>query len=242
MRLVGGEEIAADWVISAADGHATIFDLLGGAYRNGRIDRTYAEWEPFPSYVQVSLGVARDLAHLPGHVMRLLDAPLEVDPKTRAAALEFRIFSYDPSFAPPGKTAVTCFVPTRDFAYWVGLRAAEPERYEREKIRLANAVVAVFESIEPGVRAAIEETDVSTPATVVRYTGNWRGSMEGWLLTPQSDFRPLRNTLPGLDRFFMIGQWTSPGGGLPSGLITARPAIAALCKRDGVPFGLHAVA
>lgn len=60
--------------------------------------------------------------------------------------------------------------------------------------------------------------------------------MQGWLLTPGMGFRPLRNTLPGLRHFMMAGQWMMPGGGLPSGLITARLAVRALCRQDGRPF------
>ncbi len=37
----------------------------------------------------------------------------------------------------------------------------------------------------------------------------------------------------------MVGQWVMPGGGLPSGPMTARPAIKAICKQDHVPFVLH---
>ena len=40
-ELVSGEKIAADWVVSAADGHATIFDLLGG-YVDKHIEKTSA--------------------------------------------------------------------------------------------------------------------------------------------------------------------------------------------------------
>lgn len=86
------------------------------------------------------------------------------------------------------------------------------------------------------IRPAIEVIDVSTPATVIRYTGNWKGSMEGWLLTPGTGFRPLPRTLPGLRQFLMVGQWVMPGGGLPSGLMTARSAIQAVCKQERVPF------
>jgi len=86
------------------------------------------------------------------------------------------------------------------------------------------------------VRDAIEVVDVSTPATVVRCTRNWQGSMEGWLLTPQTGVRPLPPTLPGLRRFLMIGQWVMPGGGLPSGLITARRAVRRICRQDGIVF------
>ena len=32
VQLADGEPVMADWVISAADGHATLFDLLGGKY------------------------------------------------------------------------------------------------------------------------------------------------------------------------------------------------------------------
>jgi len=77
-------------------------------------------------------------------------------------------------------------------------------------------------------------TDVSTPATVIRYTGNWKGSMEGWLMTPATGFRPLPKDLPGLRRFKMVGQWVMPRG-LPSGLMTARSAIREVCKEDRVP-------
>jgi len=45
-----------------------------------------------------------------------------------------------------------------------------------------------------------------------------------------------RQTLPGLGRFLMVGQWVQPGGGLPTGLMTARAAIQSICRRDRVAF------
>ena len=64
--------------------------------------------------------------------------------------------------------------------------------------------------------------------------------MEGWLIVPGTGVRPLPNTLAGLRRFIMVGQWVMPGGGLLSGPMTARPALKAICKEDHVPFDLHA--
>ena len=55
-------------------------------------------------------------------------------------------------------------------------------------------------------------------------------------MTPGMGYRPLRNTLPGLDRFLMAGQWIVVGGGLPSGLLSARSAVQAMCARDAIPF------
>ena len=238
VQLTGGETIAADWVISAADGRATIYDMLGGKYADPRTDKRYDTdtMETFPSYVQVSLGVARDLSGQAGYVTRVLERPLTLDPDTQLGRVAFRFFHFDPTFAPPGKTAVTCFLPTRNFAFWTDLQRYDPARYQTEKRRVEEAVVAILEKMVPDIRNAIEMVDVSTPATVIRYTNNWKGSMEGWLLTPGMSFKPLRNTLPGLRRFLMVGHWVMPGGGLPSGPFTARSAIQAVCREDRVPF------
>ena len=167
---------------------------------------------------------------------RVLNTPLVLDPATDLHSVGFRFFNYDPTFAPKGKCAVTSVLPTRNHAYWSEMRARDPRTYYAEKHRIAEAVIDVLDRRVPGARAAVETVDVSTPATVMRYTGNWKGSMEGWLLEPGQGFRPLPNTLPGLRRFLMVGQWVMPGGGLPSGPMTARPAVKAMCRQDGVPF------
>jgi phytoene dehydrogenase-like protein len=236
VQLDDGERIDADWVVSAADGHTAIYDLLDGRYVGPRIAHVYRTYKPFPSFLQVSLGVARDLSQQCGYVIRLLEKPLTVDPQTVLNQIAFRLFHYDPTFAPAGKTAVTCTLPTRNVGYWSHLSERDPQEYEAQKQRVANSVIAIFDERTPGVRDAIEVVDVSTPATVVRYTRNWHGSMEGWLLTPQTGVRPLPSTLPRLRRFLMIGQWVMPGGGLPSGLITARRAVRRMCRQDGVAF------
>ncbi|MGZ3285076.1 MAG: hypothetical protein ACXU9A_20690, partial [Xanthobacteraceae bacterium] len=147
-----------------------------------------------------------DLSQQAGYVMRLLDAPLMVDPGTQLRQVSFRFFHFDPTFAPPGKTAVICFRPTYNFQFWVDLRQRDPVQYHAEKHRVAEAVIAILERSVADIRPAIEVIDVSTPATVMRYTGNWKGSMEGgWLLTPGAGFRPLPRTLSGLRQFLMVG-------------------------------------
>lgn len=239
VELANGEIILADWVVSAADGHATLFDMLDGKYIDDATRKMYDGNELFASYMQISLGVALDLHDQPWMVTRILDTPITVDPETDHYDVGFRIFNFDPTFAPKGKTAVTCVLPTRNFKYWADLRANDSAAYHREKNRVADAVIAVLEKRIRGVRAAIETVDVSTPASVFRYTGNWQGTMEGWLPKPGMGFGPMKNTLPGLERFMMIGQWVMPGGGLPSGPMTARPAIKAICKHDHVAFNVH---
>jgi phytoene dehydrogenase-like protein len=238
VALESGEELRADIVVSAADGHATIFDMLGGRFVDERIRRIYETYKPFPSYLQVSLGVDADLRGEPGAVVLLLDRNIQVDPTTTEDAVPFRVFDFDPTFAPPGKTAVVSILTTYNHEYWCGLREKDVVRYEAEKERVAAAVTAVFESRFPKARSKVEVVDVATPATIVRYTGNWKGSMEGWLYTPATGIQLLPCVLPGLRSFYMVGQWIAPGGGLPAGLMTGKRVSKRIARDAGVRWKL----
>jgi phytoene dehydrogenase-like protein len=234
--LEGGESLMSDYVISAADGHATIFHFLQGRFLSEKIEKVFETYKPFPSYIQISLGIDSDFGDKPGFVTICLDRPIMIDPKTTTDTLSFRIFNFDPTFAPQGKTAVVCFIPTYNHEYWTSLHEAGKSRYAADKERVAGMAIEVFEEKFPEARGNIEVVDVATPATVIRYTGNWKGSMEGWLYTPATGIKQLPLTLPHLKNFYMIGQWVSPGGGLPSGLMTAREAAKMICRETRVKF------
>ena len=66
VRLADGTEHRSDVAISAADGHATIFDMLEGKYINDKIRGYYDDLPIFPPMIQVSLGVARSFARTAG--------------------------------------------------------------------------------------------------------------------------------------------------------------------------------
>ncbi len=234
--LEGGEEVLADIVISAADGHTTLFQFLEGKFLGDKIRQAHRDYTPFPSYVQVSLGVGADLKGEPGFLALLLDKDFVVDPKTRQNFLSFRVFNFDPTLAPAGKTAVVCFLATCNHEYWVSLRERDKVAYDTEKKRVAREVITIFEERFPAGKGKIEAVDVATPSTIIRYTGNWKGSMEGWLITPSTGFRPLPAILPGLKDFYMVGQWVSPGGGLPSGLMTARTTTRMICRDNAMKW------
>jgi len=56
------------------------------------------------------------------------------------------------------------------------------------------------------------------------------------VMTPKIGFTQLPIQLPGLKNFYMAGQWVSPGGGLPSALITGRGVSGLICKKSGKNF------
>ena len=236
VKLVDGSEHRADYVISAADGHATIFDMLDGKYVNDNIRRYYEKLPIFSPLIYIGLGVNRSFEDVPQMVSGLtfqLDKPVTIAGEERNW-LGVRIHNFDPSLAPAGKTVLTLMIDS-NYAYWESLRK-DMERYKGEKKQIADTVVTLLEKRFPGLAAQVEMCDVATPVTFRRYTGNWQGSYEGWLITPETMTLRMSKTLPGLDSFYMIGQWVKPGGGLPSGAMTGRHVIQIICKRDKKPF------
>jgi phytoene dehydrogenase-like protein len=234
VRLADGTEHRSDIVISAADGHATIFDMLGGRYLNSKIRSYYDELPLFPPLIQVALGVARSFDGQPSSVLYLLDEPVTISGRERGY-ISVEIYNFDPTLAPPGKTVVKVIF-TSDYAYWQDLKK-DPERYKAEKEKIADQVVALLDQRYPGLARQVEMRDVATPLTWERYTGNWRGSFEGWLITEKT-FPPfhMSKTLPGLRNFYMAGQWVEPGGGVPTAAISGRNVLQILCKRDRRTF------
>ena len=126
-----------------------------------------------------------------------------------------------------------------DHAYWKAL-AEDHERYEAEKKDIAIKVIGQLEQLYPGITDQVEAVDVATPLTYERYTGNWQGSMEGWLITTETMGmafgKGMDKTLPGLEGFYMVGQWVEPGGGLPPAATSGRGVIQTICKEDSRPF------
>lgn len=234
--LNSGDEHASDIVVSAADGHSTIFDMLDGRYTDAKTKKYYDSYETFPSYLLVSFGVARRFDYYPREIVLFPEQPLTADRVSRCEGVMVRIFSFDPTLAPEGKTVVTVWILTREYEYWDNLRRTASEQYEAEKKRIAEEALELLEKRLGDVRSKVEMTDVCTPATFVRYTGNWKGSFEGWLWTPKVGLGGLRKTLPGLENFYMAGHWVQPGGGLPAALKSGRDVAQIICKKDRRKF------
>jgi phytoene dehydrogenase-like protein len=108
--------------------------------------------------------------------------------------------------------------------------------YEAEKESIAQAYIEALEQVWPGISADVEMINVATPLTFERITGNMKGSIVGWKLTPKQAMTKVPKTLPGLKNFWMVGHWVYPGGGLPAGICTAREVIWMQCKKDGKAF------
>jgi phytoene dehydrogenase-like protein len=237
LRLADGTEHRADIVVSCADGHATIFRMLEGRFVDDQIRRQYVPERIFKPLVQVSLGVDADFSDLPHALVFPIPTPIRIAGEVRER-LQVRHYAYDPTLAPKGKTSLVVMMES-DYDFWAALRR-EPEQYAAEKQRVAETVQSILTERFGGLLDHVDEVDVATPLTWERFSGNWRGAFEGWRPTRGAMVRGLmgglRKTLPGLENFYMVGQWVVPGGGLPGVAPAARALVQRLCKQDGKRF------
>lgn len=122
------------------------------------------------------------------------------------------------------------------YEYWAHLKHHRPDDYATAKTDLLRKIVDILDRRFAGVAGQLECADLATPATFARFTGNWQGSYQGWLPSPETLGRRLPRTLPGLKGFFMAGHWVEPGGGLPWAALSGRYAAQLICARDGKAF------
>jgi len=235
VRLYSDEEHHADTIISAADGRGTLFDMLGEAYISKDLRRRYDTHLPIHAQVLTALGVNRDLSSEPHWAAYLLDKPLLIAGKERSA-IGVKTYCFDPGLAPPGKSVIQMTLDS-DYGYWQ--RIYGRRLYDLEQLQVADILTGFLEKYYPGITADIEMTDVATPLSYERYTGNWLGSTCGWLLTDKTMMmmvKGLSKTLPDLDNFYMAGQWVEPGGSVPIVAMSGRNVVQLLCAADGREF------
>jgi phytoene dehydrogenase-like protein len=239
IKLSDGSEFHASRVVSAADGYSTIYKMLDDKYADEKTHEPYEKWQKFPSLIFAGFGVNRSFDDEPKTISGFsyqLEKPAVIADKT-VGRLSVHIYNQDKSLAPSGKTVMTVMLAS-DYSYWKKL-SENKDVYDRKKEEVGRALIDLLEQRFPGISSQIEMMNIATPTTFERYTGNWDGSFEGWLITPLNAsvmMKPMLQTLPGLDNFYMCGQWVEPGGGLPTGVMSGRRLLKAICKEDGRKF------
>lgn len=233
VRLTDGSTHLSDVIISAADGRSTIFKMLGGRYVDKETRERYGSWKLIRPVLMVSFGVSREFPDDP-HMSFITLKDAITTGTQEIGGISLRIFNYGNGFAPPGKTVVQVILET-EWDFWNDLQK-ERERYDAEKQRVAEEVLARLDAHYPGISSLVEVTDVATPYTTWRYTMNQKGAYMGWLPTPKELMTTIPRTLPGLANFYMAGQWVLPGGGVPPCLYSGRHVVQIVCKRDRKPL------
>ncbi|HOL17384.1 MAG TPA: NAD(P)/FAD-dependent oxidoreductase, partial [Bacillota bacterium] len=149
--LEDGTREYGDIIISAADLHHTLYTLLKGKYLTPPIKQAF-RLDTYTS-VQVSLGVAADLAAEPHRLALRLKEPWVVGGEANRYLL-INNYAFDPTLNPPGKTALAATLYS-GYEEWSKL-AQDQSRYREEKEKIAARVVELVEQRFPAARGRVE--------------------------------------------------------------------------------------
>ena len=111
--------------------------------------------------------------------------------------------------------------------------------YRAEKQEVAQLIAERLEKRFPGFKGTIEAIEIVTPISVEHWTAAYRGC-QAWG-APKEYVKEVTNNgvskrLPGLQNFYMVGQWAIGTIGLNTVCLTGRNLIRELCKEDGKKF------
>jgi phytoene dehydrogenase-like protein len=225
--LDDGTGIDSDYVISAADGHSTIYDMLEGKFISKEFKEAYENWNLFTPFVQVSFGINKEINA--DCTFKSFLAKGKIIGRTELkSGYSLMNYSFDPTMAPKGKTVIIL----RYESPWEIWENMNDDDYESEKEKIEKEAIEILEKQYPGIKENIEVVDIATPVTGVKYTGVWKGSYEGFMPSSKNITKTLKMYLPGLENFYMAGQWLFPGGGLPPSAQSGKWVFQLICKKD----------
>jgi len=129
----------------------------------------------------------------------------------------------DKSLALPEHGILTLFIPAwiDNHKHWECEIDADGnyirgEKYKKTKQQIADVLIdRVQEKIIPNLRDHITHSDIATPITYFRYTGNRNGSMMGQKPGKDNMQAKVASYKTPLKNLFRSGHWSDLGGGIP---------------------------
>lgn len=233
-----GKSFEADYFIAACDAHMLYERLLKGKYNDKDFQKRFNNPIDYPlaSEVRISLGYDGILHDLPRTLIFPVAKPFKMN-ETIVDLLQITNYNYEPTFAPEGKTLLSCSKNQyhTDYDVWNTL-AKDHEAYQQEKNRIGKEVLKALETRFPQMKGKLTVLDVATPKTFERYCNSYRGSIMAFIPTIGGKMMSHPGNIDGLNNIFLCSHWLQPPGGLPVALITGKDVIQRICKKERRKF------
>jgi phytoene dehydrogenase-like protein len=94
--------------------------------------------------------------------------------------------------------------------------------WDKYKEKFANAMIDEMEHIIPGFKDNIIFKKITTPTSIETFTGNNRGAVGGWAMTPEQTGPKSFPYQASIKNLYFVGHWTYPGSGISSAAISGR--------------------
>ena len=241
VATAAGDTLRAKHVVSNASKIATYIDMLDPdevpAAVWGELKRTSISPSAFTLYLGLdqppeALGITSSTNFILGNT----DADavydrmktMEIDQEDGLMMTCYTLI--DPGFSPAG-TSQVALITLKFGDPWLQV---PPAQYAAEKYRIADAMLTRAEGAFPGLRNHIEEMEIATPVTHMRYLGTPRGAIYGFEkhIKDSPVFLPNRMHIEGL---FLAGGWVGGNGFQPTleaGFKTGQAVLRRLASHE----------
>lgn len=232
IQLENGEQIAADYVICAADARVLFTQLIGETYMDKRWHEVYNDTKRYPLFsgFQIAYSVSKERYHEKGNVLFGCE-PFMIGGRS-VEDVCVKSFEYEKAFAPEGKTVLQANVMQRDedYLFWASL---DKEEYRRKKEELIGIITDRIVKRFPELEGDIEFLDCWTPLTYHRYCNAYHGAYMSFVT--KKDEKPFRvkGTVKGISNLYLASQWIMAPGGLPVAVAAGKFAVQRILKKEG---------
>ena len=222
IKLKSEEVFLSRSIISNTDPRATFINLIKKDSINSNFLNRIKKMKPSISAFQVHLGLNMDLRENESFAS---DYEVFINPNYDLESQYFASLNNDPSkmlfsvtlysnlqnnFAPRGKSAIA-ITALSGYEFWNRLTSS---KYDAEKERFANILIERTGKFISNLSSSIEIKEISTPLTMERYTGNYKGAIYGWENSIyQCGERRSFLTTP-VKNLHLSSAWTYPGSGI----------------------------
>lgn len=234
IELKDGTVVEGKRVVSAADGFITYNQFLKEKFMDSKMKKFYQESKPFQPLLICSYGADDQLEDIPHAISIPVNKGIDIGGGKLEKRLTIRVQNIDPTLNKKKGTVLQVNI-FSEWKYWDELYK-DSGLYNERKEQLAKDVQQAIEEFYPSLIGRIHIIDVATPKTFFHFTNVWNGAFEGWKLTPHNIKVKIPKKIAGLTNVYHIGQWTTPGGGIPIAAKDGRNIARIFCHEDKKPF------
>ncbi len=236
--LEDGNEINADYVITATDANHCFTKLLPAEYMPKKMRAVFDDKEHYTTFskyhalflIDGKVGIPADTNYWK------CDGPMIGRNKLNSIGL--LCYDYDPSTYPAeDKTLVQVKVIQYldDCLDWIELAKKDKDAYDARRRDYADKLMAEIVKRYPEAEGKIRLIDTWTPATYALHCNSFNGSYMSFVADKNSKTVTTPGVIKQLKNVFIAGQWNMGSGGLPPAAVQGKFAAWRICKAEGVP-------
>ena len=252
-KLVGPMTVKAPLVVSNADPKQTFLDLVGETNISKKLSTKVKDYEMSPAFCIAYLGVDMDfnknswknanLHIFPDYDMESVYADCRANRfSTAPHVFVSNVMLKDPQntdAAPEGiaNLQVMAMAPS-SFEAWGTTRDAfldgtyrHSKAYIATKDQYADTMLRQVNRVIPGIADRVVYREISSPLTMMRYTGASNGTSYGLALTPQQFLGNRPDAKTSVKGLYLCGVSTRNGHGIYGALMSGVEAFGAICGR-----------